>query len=99
MPSRFENIPKFRSSKGIRYISNVIYPEIELSDDDIYVITTGGDRYDTLSYQFYHTMDYWWIIASANNASMDSLVIVPGTQIRVPANPEACYQAFLKLNN
>lgn len=99
MPSRFENIRKYRDSKGIQYYPNVIYPEIPLSDEDIYVITTGGDRYDTLSYQFYRTMDYWWVIASANPGISDSLVLKPGTQIRIPANPSVCQQAFLKLNS
>jgi len=96
--NRFTNIPVLKSEKGKRYYKNVIYPEIPLSDDDIYVIATGGDRYDKIALQFYHNEDYWWIISAANTGATDSLVITPGTQLRIPANPLQYQQQFEELN-
>jgi hypothetical protein len=71
------------------------YPEIPLSDQDIYVYTTQGDRFDTLANQYYGDQSYWWIISIANTAiagtdlptdlPQDSLLIPEGSQIRIPA--------------
>lgn len=100
MSGRFESSRLVEiSPTGKKYLRNVIYPEIPLSADDIYVITTGGDRYDTLALQFYSNVDYWWIIAIANNETVDSLVVSPGTQLRIPAYPEDVQTLFQKINN
>jgi len=72
---------------GRKYLANTLYPDVPVSEDDWYVITTVGDRYDLLSYQFYSTTDYWWIIPIANGLPADSLCPEVGIQIRIPANP------------
>ena len=87
MPDRFQNIDIFLTKENVRYYTNPIYPEIPLHEDDIYVITAGGDRYDTLAQQFYGNSSYWWIIASANVSKTDSLSVQPGVQLRIPHEP------------
>lgn len=87
------------SEEGKRYLRNVIYPEIPVLDEDIYIMAVTGDRYDSLALEFYNNVDYWWIIAISNTDSMDSLVISPGTQIRIPAYPEKYHVEFEKLNS
>jgi len=49
MANRYRDIKHSTTSDGVEYISNPIYPDIPLSDQDYYVISTGGDRYDTLA--------------------------------------------------
>lgn len=99
MPYRFNNQNLLEyTSEGKRYLRNLIYPEIQPSVDDIYVITTGGDRYDKLALQFYNNVDYWWVIAAANTDVVDSLVVTPGVQLRIPAAPEKFQEALEKLN-
>lgn len=100
MARRFDSIANLVEStpEGRKYLRNVIYPEIGLSDEDIYVIATGGDRYDKLSLQFYNTIDYWWIIAVANTDTLDSLAISPGAQIRIPADPLYWHSVFENIN-
>ena len=98
MDKRFDKADIKMSEEGVRYFPNVIYPEIELDEDDIYILTQGEDRYDKLSLQFYGTVDYWWVIASANLNAMDSLHVKPGTEIRIPANPAKHVAAFEELN-
>lgn len=100
MASRYEEIEQLKTEDGRRYMTNVFYPDVEESEDDIYVIATEGDRYDKLSLQFYGIVDYWWIIAVANFIEKaDSLAIEPGTQIRIPANPEAYRRSFRERNS
>ena len=69
------------------YLANTLYPDVPTSDDDWYVITTAGDRFDVLSQQFYNTPEFWWIIPVANGLPADSLCPEIGIQIRIPANP------------
>lgn len=97
--SRYSNVGIRVTDTGKRYCCNVFYPEIELDEDDIYVITTEGDRYDKLAQQFYYDSSLWWVIAAANSVTdADSLVLAPGTQIRIPARPEQYYRAFEDFN-
>lgn len=85
-------------SYGTQYIPNRIYPEVPLSEDDYYVMSQVGDRYDKLSLRFYGTMEYWWIILVANNGKEDSLVLEPGTQVRIPADPLSYINRFRQQN-
>ena len=71
----------------LQYIANTLYPDVPVSEDDWYVITTMGDRFDLLSQQFYSTSEYWWLIAIANGCAADTMCPEVGVQIRIPANP------------
>ena len=68
MADRYLNNIKLKSEEGRRYRINSIYPAIPATANDTYIITTGGDRYDTLALQFYKDSKLWWIIAAANNS-------------------------------
>ena len=83
-----------------RYYKALKYPEIPLSINDIYVVTTSGDRLDLLANQFYKDVDMWWIIATANPGVVkrDTFNLKPGLEIRIPANPQGVMQEFEELN-
>ena len=99
MPNRYKNISRDRTDEGREYISNPIYPDIPETPDDIYLITTGGDRYDILAQQYYSDYTLWWIIATANpNQKRDGLIVKPGVQLRIPANKDQVLEAFENLN-
>ena len=75
------------------------YPEIPLSENDIYVYTTQGDRYDVLALNYYGDSSLWWIIASANpSIGLNTLVIPEGVQIRIPNNISAVINDFRLIN-
>jgi hypothetical protein len=97
--NRYSNIKQFKDEEGKRYLGNVIYPYIPETSDDLYIITTGGDRYDTLAQQFYGDYRLWWIIASANNSKKSSMFTQPGVQLRVPADKNNAIELFNNLNN
>ena len=83
-----------RDNKGNRhYISNK-YLEIPRSNDDLYVITTLGDRYDILAQDYYNNSDYWWVISSANPEYIGSLYPPIGVQIRIPSKLEFALNAL-----
>jgi len=85
------------------------YPEVPLSDEDTYVYTSQGDRFDVLANQYYGDQSLWWIISIANTAiagtslpsdlTQDSLVIPEGIQIRIPANYVEVLNSFKQLNS
>lgn len=97
--ARYDNIPLILSSNDKPMLQTVRYPEIPKSENDIYVFTTIGDRYDTLSQQYYGDSDLWWVIANANgNLNKSSLTPPVGSQIRIPANPSPTLLEFGEQN-
>ena len=96
---RYSNIAITTDENNRTYKVNSIYPDVPISEDDFYVITTMGDRYDTLSSQFYKTPSYWWVIAAANISDRATLNIPPGTQIRIPDNPQQYLSDYENFNN
>ena len=77
---------------------NSIYPDIPVSDNDNYIVTTLGDRLDILSQTYYGDADFWWIIASANSLPGDSLFPIPGTQLRLPKNILPIINSYKQIN-
>ena len=98
MGRRFKKIPTSKTSIGKVYKRNVIYPEIPLNENDLYVITQYGDRYDSLAQEFYQDSELWWIISSANNYQKGSLNVTPGVQLRIPADKSSVISAFEEVN-
>lgn len=85
--NRYNNTPILQTTKGRPYFKSKFYPNIPLSENDIYVITIVGDRLDSLAYSYYHDSTLWWIIAAANNnITNGALYPQPGTQLRIPSD-------------
>jgi nucleoid-associated protein YgaU len=86
--NRYENSDILKTEYTNRpYYKGKFYPNIPLSESDVYVITTVGDRLDNLAFSYYNDATLWWIIAAANNnATKGALFPVPGTQLRIPTD-------------
>ena len=97
--ARYTNIPKIKSPSDKQMYQTVRYPEIPRLDSDIYVLTTIGDRYDTLAQQYYGDSSLWWIIANANG-KLNKGTLTPsiGSQIRIPSNPTPTLAEYNVLN-
>lgn len=91
---KVKNINRKRTYRALKY------PLIPLSIEDIYVITTDGDRLDLLANQFYQDVDMWWIIATANPGVIkrDTFNLKPGLEIRIPTDTQSIMQNFESLN-
>jgi len=98
MPSRYQYIKIIKNNTGKRYYTNNIYPQIPISGNDYYVITSVTDRLDLLANDFYGDPSLYWIIAAANNISGDSLVPEPGTQLRIPFDIQTAINAYTRIN-
>tara|TARA_R110000868_G_scaffold287917_1_gene548265 strand:+ start:157 stop:453 length:297 start_codon:yes stop_codon:yes gene_type:complete len=82
--NRYTSIPQ-RTIENKATVSTVKYPFIPESEQDFYLITSMGDRFDILASQFYGDSKYWWAIASSNpTARRDTLLLEPGLQLRIP---------------
>ena len=99
--NRYKEINTLKNSEGFSYRRNIIFPEIKESLSDIYVITTAGDRFDTLALQYYKDSSLWWVISIANTSQLpqNSLVIPEGLQIRIPAFYAGVVSAFNTINS
>jgi hypothetical protein len=81
-----------------RYYKNAIYPEVPVSENDIYVITTSDDRLDLLAADYYGDTSLWWVISSANNLPGNSLYLQNGIQIRIPFDYTQALNQFIAIN-
>ena len=100
MANRLKYIKQRRISNGKRYYKNLKYPNIPFRSNDIYVLTTVGDRLDSIAYQFYNDVRLWWIIATANPQTIrrDSYNLKPNLEIRIPGNVSLIVKEFERLN-
>jgi len=85
--TRYDNKTILKTSDGKPYYKGKVYPTIPLSESDIYVVTTIGDRLDYMAYNYYRDSELYWIISIANNnVTKGSLFPIPGTQMRIPTD-------------
>lgn len=101
--ARYQDITILKDSvvkPGVRFYQTVRYPEIPLSENDIYVITVIGDRLDLLAQQYYQESSLYWIIALANDhLTKNSLFIPEGTQVRIPTDVATIINSYNVLNS
>lgn len=97
--ARYTNIPTYKTTQRKQYVGTTKYPDIPLSFNDTYVITTVGDRFDILAQQYYSDSSLWWIISIANPQLTQSSYYIPeGTQLRIPQNVGRIQAEFNALN-
>jgi hypothetical protein len=85
--NRYNNSTVLKTQQDRPYFKGKFYPNIPLSENDIYVITTVGDRLDSLAFSYYNDPTLWWVISMANNnATKGALYPTPGTQLRIPTD-------------
>lgn len=106
--NRYQNIPIIKIDKKECY-QTTKYPEVPLSDNDIYLYSSQGDRFDILALDYYGDQTLWFIISIANTAvagtdlpsdlPQNSLIIPEGKQIRIPANYPNVLKDFKNINN
>jgi len=97
--NRYDNKTILKTSQGKPYYKAKVYPNIPLSQNDVYVITTDGDRLDYMAHNYYNDSEMWWIIAMANNnVTKGSLFPMPGTQLRIPTNINGIIEQFNQFN-
>ena len=97
--NRYDNPTIKTTSYGRQFLKQKYYPNIPLSSTDEYVITTIGDRLDTLAYSYYRDSTLWWVISMANNnVTKGSIFPEPGTQLRIPINLNAVLSLYNQYN-
>jgi hypothetical protein len=94
--SRYTNNQIQKLKDGRNVYRTKIYPNIPLSDSDIYAVTQTGDRLDTLAHQFFGDASLWWIIATTNNIHDAPFAIADGTILRIPMNYTEIINNFTK---
>jgi len=84
MQSRYQNIPTTKYNiTGSEYYQTNVYPTVQPTDTDYYVITTVNDRLDLLAFDFYQDSSLWWI----------------GIQLRIPTNIQSILNTYNLVND
>ena len=95
--ARYNNIPSKKAGK-INVVRSTLYPTITPKPGDIYVLTDSSDRLDQLSYKYYGSVRYWWIIAHANKISKGSMALESGLKIFIPRDVDSILEEYTRLN-
>ena len=96
---RYSRTKIIKNPEGKRYYASRKYPEIPRSNNDLYVMTTIGDRYDLLANQYYGDTTLWWIISIANQTLPQNTMMPPaGTVIRIPINITSILLQYSNIN-
>ena len=82
---RYKNLRTLQDETGKIYHETWFQKFINKSNADEYFIVTKieEDRLDIISYKYYNTPKYWWVIAMANDI-IDPLCVRRGTILRIP---------------
>jgi hypothetical protein len=97
--SRYNSIKVLKDNENTRrYLRASKYPQIPFSDNDIYIETVYGDRLDIISYDYYDSVDHYWVLIVANNLPGDSIFVTPGTQLRIPYDLQSIITDYENLN-
>jgi len=96
---RYINVDQFKKWDGKNVFKTTYYPDIPVSDDDIYIVSNETDYLDTLAYKYYKDPTLWFIIALANNIGKGRMSIEPGIQLRIPTDIAPILSEFDKLNS
>jgi nucleoid-associated protein YgaU len=97
--NRYTNSTIDQTQQGKPYLKQRFYPNIPLSENDVYVITTVGDRLDSIAYSYYNDATLWWVISAANNnITKGALYPIPGTQLRIPTDLNMVLNLFNQFN-
>ena len=78
-----------RGPTGKRHQESVSLSRVPLSENDMYIEVTTTDRLDLISYKYYGTIEYWWLIANVNGVGKGTMAIQEGGILRLPANPQS----------
>ena len=81
-----------------RVVATTIYPDVEKTDTDIYIMSTSTDRLDLLANKYYGTPRLWWVIAQANEIGNGNMLIEPGTKLRIPQDINGILNKLERIN-
>ena len=94
---RYNNTTQKVDKSGIRVYQTTYYPEIKISDSDVFIFPKDGERLDNLAYKYYGDTTLWWIIAKANG--IKGVAVPPLDEpIRIPGNVTNIIEKFNDLN-
>lgn len=99
MPNRYIYTKTLKDSNTNRsYMESTIYPKIKPTDNDLYIVTQAGDRLDLLAKKYYNNLNFWWIIAVANNINDGNFYVEDGLQLRIPSDISRISNELRKIN-
>ena len=99
MARRYQTIKTEKKISGkVGYLPTV-YPSLDLSNNDFYIIVREEDRMDLIAQDFFGDSTLWWLVASANDLPGDSMYPPLGFQLRIPGNLNNALSQFENANS
>ena len=99
MARRYQTIKTEKKISGKVGYLPTIYPSLDLSNNDFYIIVREEDRMDLIAQDFFGDPTLWWLVASANDLPGDSMYPPLGFQLRIPGNLNNALSQFENANS
>ena len=99
MARRYQTIKTEKKPSGKVGYLPTIYPSLDLSNNDFYIIVREEDRMDLIAQDFFGDSTLWWLVASANDLPGDSMYPPLGFQLRIPGNLNNALSQFENANS
>lgn len=82
--SRYIIVPAIKDKDQKNRLSTLIFPNIPITENDVFIQTTAPDRLDKIAYSFYNDVSLWWVIAAANGLGKGSYYVPSNLKLRIP---------------
>lgn len=82
---RYNKLKTRTSPSGERYLETPTLTRVPISENDIYIEVTTTDRLDLISFNYYGTPEFWWLIANANGIGKGTMYVKEGAILRMPS--------------
>ena len=99
MARRYEDIGTQKTSSGKLGYLPTLYPSVDLSNEDYYIIARDQDRMDLVAQDYFGDSTLWWVIAMSNDLPGDTMYPPIGFQLRIPGNVSNAINEFEQLNS
>ena len=93
--SRYVVTKTIKDDNGKRKKATTIFPNIPVTENDQFIITTTADRLDKLADIFYDDQNLWWVIAASNGLGKGTLIVPANTKLRIPVKQDFSQQITL----
>ena len=97
--NRYKFSEQKKTKVGKRYFGSIMYPEIKIRNNDIYIYAKSEDRIDTLAYKYYGDVSLWWIIARANEGFKGNTRLPINTKLIIPKEIGEILSELERLNS
>jgi nucleoid-associated protein YgaU len=99
LSQRYKGFSEKRKLGDTFFYPGLVNWEMDYKGQEAFHTVKSGeeDRLDIISYVYYNTPDYWWVIAAYNKIKDPIFSLEPGMMIRVPMELNKVLSSYYRI--